>query len=115
MLACRLEEFQSPGVIEETKGESPRQYTLPIQQSLLTMRSRGPSGLSSQNSSESLTPMTPHSLSHGSLQASVQKLQPGIRHDLKDPRNQLGLIERLKEIKEQIDSSSDEDLQLMIE
>jgi hypothetical protein len=40
----------------------------------------------------------------------VQKLQPGIRHDLKDPRNQLGLIERLKEIKEQIDSSSDEDL-----
>jgi hypothetical protein len=49
--------------------------------------------LNSYNSSESLTPMTPHSLSQTSL-------TPMKRYDMKDPRNQMGLIQRLKEIQE---------------
>jgi len=49
--------------------------------------------------------MTPHSLSQSSL-PQISKLQ--YKQDLKDPKTQLGLIERLKEIKEHLDSSSDD-------
>lgn len=86
MLANRLREFESPfHALEESKVDSPvPQFSL--QNNLFSLRSGQQSGLSSQNSSESLTPITPHSLSQTSL-LSTAKVQPMIRHDLKDPRN----------------------------
>ena len=67
---------------------------------------------SGEHSSESLTPHSSYGQSHLATPILKQAPPHGGSRDLQSPKTQLGLIAKLKEIKEQLDSASSSDQEL---